>query len=151
MSITKTTCRFLSITCMIFVMLYATFSASAIEIGSNNSGIINTPDELSSKASVGQVVSGTVGINSVINLYPYLEQGNIFGRTLCIRTSSSSTSGAVFLYLYSPNGDLVSDDWIMGVSDESNEYMFLPSYGRYTLKVIAQGNNQPVNVDAWWQ
>lgn len=151
MSIKKRIRRFLGITFATLMMVCSPLSAFAANNNTAHSEVSNVSADEPSLAAQGPIVSGTVGINSQINLYPYLEQGSIFGRTICIRTSSSSTSGVVYLYLYNRKGELVSNDWIMGVSDSMNKYIPLPDYGTYTLKVLAQVNNQPVTVDAWWQ
>lgn len=102
-------------------------------------------------SSAVKIVSGTVGINQVINIYPYLEQGSIFGKTFCVRTSSSANSGMILLTLSDKDGNVVSDDWIMGPNDSLNEYMFWPVYGRYTLRITSNSTTVNVTVDAWWQ
>lgn len=154
MKIKKSVSRFFGVVLATLMVICTPLSAFAAEINTPSVENSNFESSISEEGLARQssIVSGTIGANGgTINIYPYLEQGSIFGRTICIRTSSSSSTGAIFLYLYDKNGKLVSNDWIMGVNDSLNKYMGWADYGTYTLKIVAQVNQQPVTIDAWWQ
>lgn len=154
MRIKKSVSRFFGVVLATLMFICTPLSAFAAEINTPSVENSNFESSISEEGLARQssIVSGTIGANGgTINIYPYLEQGSIFGRTICIRTSSSSSTGAIFLYLYDKNGKLVSNDWIMGVNDSLNKYMGWADYGTYTLKIVAQVNQQPVTIDAWWQ
>lgn len=106
-------------------------------------------DEVSTFAN--SPVRGVVPSNSYIDLYPQLESYIGFNKTFIVNATSDSTSGALFLYLYKPNGDLASHDWIMGVNEIAQWSLFLPSSGEWRLRVVAQGTTASVNVYARWE
>ena len=67
-------------------------------------------------------------------------------RKFYVTTTSNSTQGAVFLFLYNPSGKLVSDDWITSINGTYEWTLFLPSSGTYRLECIAQGTDAPVDI-----
>lgn len=69
---------------------------------------------------------------------------------LVVNSFSKSTSGALFIYLYRPNGSQVSDDWIMGVNEAVRWLVLSPQSGNWKLRVVASGTNAAVNVYATW-
>lgn len=69
---------------------------------------------------------------------------------LVVNSVSKSTSGALFIYLYRPNGSQVSDDWIMGVNEAVRWIVLSPQSGNWKLRVVASGTNAVVNVYATW-
>ena len=94
---------------------------------------------------------GTVAPNSSIDLYPTLKSYVGLYQRFYISTRSESTSGAILLYLYSPNGRLVSKDWIIGDNEATYWDVFLPASGTWTLHIVAQGTNANVLVSTRWQ
>ncbi len=91
--------------------------------------------------------------NSYIDLNIKLDSywGQNLNRTLTVHATSNSTSGALFLYLYKPNGELASHDWIMGINEITQWSLFWPTSGYWKLRVMAQGTTAPVEVWAGWQ
>ena len=96
-------------------------------------------------------VYGTVPCNGAIDMYPTLSSYIGLTRKFYVSTSSQSTQGALFLYLYNSNGKLVSNDWIMSINGVYEWTLFLPSSGKYHLRVIAQGTDADVEIAAKWQ
>ena len=74
-----------------------------------------------------------------------------FNKNFVVNATSNSTSGALFVYLYKPNGNLQSNDWIMGVNEVVKWSVFLPSSGTWRVRFVAQGTTAPVNVYARWE
>lgn len=91
--------------------------------------------------------------NSYMDLSIKLDSywGQNLNRKIIVNATSNSTSGALFLYLYKPNGELASHDWIMGVNEVTEWSLFWPTFGYWKLRVMAQGTNAPVDVWAGWQ
>ena len=56
----------------------------------------------------------------------------------------------LILHLYSPNGALRSDDWLMGVNEVATWDVFLPAAGTWILEVAAQGTYADVDVTVSW-
>ena len=83
-------------------------------------------------------------------LYPNLSKYFGLTKAFHVSTSSDQSSCGIFLYLYNPDGDLVSDDWSMGVNDYAYLTLFLPSSGTYTLKIVNM-SDETVNVAAFWE
>lgn len=81
-------------------------------------------------------VSGTVQPNTTCVCFPTLSSYVGLNKTFNVVTTSNSTSGAVYVYLYKGE-KMVSNDWIMGVDDVAAWSLFLPSSGEYTLKIQA--------------
>lgn len=96
-------------------------------------------------------VRGIVPSNGYIDLNPTLESYIGFNKNFVVNATSDSTSGALFVYLYKPNGDIQSNDWIMGVNEVVKWSVFLPSSGTWRVRFVAQGTNAPVNVYARWE
>ena len=97
-------------------------------------------------------VRDTITPNGTVYLYPQLSSYIGLTQRIYITTTSytGSTTGAVFLYLTSPNGNLVSNDWIMGTSEATYWDVFLPASGTWTLKAIALGTDANVHIFARW-
>lgn len=55
------------------------------------------------------------------------------------------------LYLYKPNGQLASQDWIIGINEVAQWSFFLPSAGQWRLKLVASGTNDVVEFFARWE
>lgn len=96
-------------------------------------------------------VRGVVPSNGYIDLNPTLESYIGFNKNFVVNATSNSTSGALFVYLYKPNGNLQSNDWIMGVNEVVKWSVFLPSSGTWRVRFVAQGTTAPVNVYARWE
>ena len=94
-------------------------------------------------------VSGTIQPNTTFVCFPTLSSYIGFNKTFNVVTTSTSTSGAVYVHLYKGEKEL-SDDWIMGVDDVASWSFFLPSSGEYTLKIQAYATNANVDFYAWW-
>lgn len=73
-----------------------------------------------------------------------------FTKEFVANTSSQSTSGIVLLYLYKPNGELASNDWMMGVKETAKWKFTLPTAGTWRIKVVAHLTNAPVTFSAKW-
>lgn len=96
-------------------------------------------------------VRGVVPSNGYIDLNPTLESYIGFTKNFVVNATSDSTSGALFVYLYKPNGNIQSNDWIMGVNEVVKWNVFLPSSGTWRVRFVAQGTTAPVNVYARWE
>ncbi len=103
------------------------------------------------KSEANPMVRNWVSPNTSIDLYPTLESYVGLSQKFYVTTRSDSTSGALFLYLYSPSGKLVSKDWIIGDNESTYWTVTLPSSGTWKLHVVAQGTNADVLVGARWQ
>lgn len=95
------------------------------------------------------MVGSVINSNGSATYYPNLDSYIGINKTFVASTSSSSTSGAVFLTL-SRNGKTVSNDWIMGVNDSASWSVTLPSSGTYTLRVVLNGTNNSVSFAGKW-
>lgn len=97
--------------------------------------------------------TGQIAPNSYIDLNIKLDSywGQNLNRKIIVNATSNSTSGALFLYLYKPNGELASHDWIMGVNEVTEWSLFWPTSGYWRLRVMAQGTNAPVDIWASWE
>ena len=96
-------------------------------------------------------VRGIVPSNGYIDLNPTLESYIGFNKNFVVNATSDSTSGALFVYLYKPNGNIQSKDWTMGVNEIVKWSVFLPSSGTWRVRFVAQGTTAPVNVYARWE
>ena len=97
------------------------------------------------------LVKGDVASNGYIDLYPRLESYIGLNKNIIINATSESSSGGLLLYLYNPDGELKSYDWIMGVNETAQWTLFLPSSGEWRLRVYAQGTTASVRVSARWE
>lgn len=100
-------------------------------------------------ARQNNMVGSVINSNGTATYYPNLDSYIGVSKTFVASTSSSSTSGAVFLTL-SRNGKTVSNDWIMGVNDSASWSVTLPSSGTYTLRVVLSGTNNSVSFAGRW-
>lgn len=117
----------------------------------NPSLIMTTiPEPQESLNAVARSSTNVVPSNGSIDMYPTLLSYTGFTRDFYVSTESSSTSGALLLYLYNPSGKLVSHDWLMGINDAYQWTLFLPSSGQWHLWVVAQGTTADVNIQAKW-
>lgn len=96
-------------------------------------------------------VRGIVPSNGVLELKPTLESYIGLNKSFVINATSDSNTGVLFVYLYKPNGNIQSNDWIMGVNEVVKWDVFLPSSGTWTVRFVAQGTTSPVNVYARWE
>ena len=69
---------------------------------------------------------------------------------LTVNATSDSPTGMLILHLYSPNGALRSDDWLMGVNETATWDVFLPASGTWRLEIAAQGTYDDVSVYVTW-
>lgn len=75
--------------------------------------------------------------NGTEYFYPVLSSATSNAR-LIVNCTSGSTSGALFIYVYAPDGTLISDDWICG-TDGMVVYDFdrRLSAGTYKVMIVA--------------
>lgn len=73
-----------------------------------------------------------------------------FTQRLTVNATSNSPTGMLILHLYSPNGALRSDDWLMGVNEVATWDIFLPASGTWRLEIAAQGTYDDVKVYVTW-
>lgn len=107
-------------------------------------------DSVNTSDVVTRASTAVVPSNGSIDMYPTLLSYTGFTRKFYVSTESESTMGALLLYLYNPNGKLVSEDWIMSVNGAYEWSLFLPSSGQWHLWVVAQGTTADVNIQAKW-
>ncbi|MCI9366490.1 MAG: hypothetical protein HFJ54_08360 [Clostridia bacterium] len=88
--------------------------------------------------------------NEVVYVYSYLSSYVGLKRTFAINTSSSSQRGAINVFLYNPDGKLVSGDWTVGCNEAVAWELFLPSSGKWTIKLFGNGTDDPVRVAFGW-
>lgn len=96
-------------------------------------------------------VTGVVPSNGYIDLYPTLESYIGFNKKFVVNATSSSSTGVLFVYLYKPNGNLQSNDWVMSVNEIVKWSVFLPSSGTWRVRLVAQATTAPVNVYVRWE
>ena len=96
-------------------------------------------------------VGSVIASGQSATYYPNLDSYIGFTKTFVASTKSSSTTGSVHLYLYNNStGKLVSNDWIMGVQDDAQWSVTLPSSGTYRLRVVLSGTNASVSFAGKW-
>ena len=138
---------------MLMVVLFATLSVGSVSAeGVNVQGASITENTFDiNPMSTSEKRSVTLPINGSDDLYINLDNYIGLTRRIYFNATCSSNSGAVFLYVYSPRGTLVSDDWIIGVNEAANWSVFLPSSGEWHIHAVAQGNAAEVELHAVWQ
>ena len=55
------------------------------------------------------------------------------------------------MYLYDPDGKLVSHDWGMGTNEAAKWSVFLPKSGTWRLYVVGHATEEYVDVWAGWE
>ena len=163
-------------TCVLTVLLLfltITFTSfaketSEVDFPDSNNIVIGEDSLVLSNVEAGTIEKDNLGVvldsnknwdtgeilpNSYIDLNIKLDSywGQNLNRKIIVNATSDSTSGALFLYLYKPNGELASHDWIMGINEVVEWSLFWPTSGNWRLRVMAQGTNEPVYVWASWQ
>lgn len=98
-----------------------------------------------------EMVHDVVPANGTVNLYPKLDSYVGLNKKFFVNVTSPSNKAGVLLYLYDPNGKLVSDDWIMGLNQAATWSIFLPKSGTWRLYVVGHGTEDYVEVTAGWQ
>lgn len=96
-------------------------------------------------------VGAVVPANGTENIYPTLDSYFGLYKTFYVNATSEGTKAGLFLYLYDPNGKLVSDDWIMGTNGAAKWDVFLPTSGQWRLYIVALATEKPVTVWAGWE
>lgn len=96
-----------------------------------------------------KAISGTIPSNGEKSYIINLPSTSIT-KQFIINAVSESTSGALFIFLYDPNGNQVSTDWIMGINEIASWPFLFPKSGDWTVRIIATGTNAPVNVFIRW-
>lgn len=96
-------------------------------------------------------VGAVVPANGTENIYPTLDSYFGLYKTFYVNATSEGTKAGLFLYLYDPNGKLVSDDWIMGTNGAATWDVFLPTSGQWRLYIVALATEKPVVVWAGWK
>lgn len=144
---------------MLIVMILCSFSVlsafaadSSQDLPISSFGYINENDNLNVSRAVNPAAWGIIEINSTTYLYPQLSSYIGFTQRFYVTVTShtGSQSGAVFLYLTSPNGNLVSNDWIIGVNEATYWDVILPASGTWTLEAVALGTDSSVSIYARW-
>lgn len=99
-----------------------------------------------------QTIGGSIPSNQSRTWNTNLDSYVGLNKNFCAVSSSSSTTGALYVYLYK-DGQLKSKDWVMGVNENRTVTwsMFLPASGTWQVKVVASGTNAPVTFYGWWQ
>lgn len=123
--------RFVSIV-SVLTMSIMTLSTSvcAEDIASTNTDVVAI--ETANDISPRDITSRTV--TYYINVPDWA-----LARTLRIYTGNPYTnSGVVFVYLYNPNGKLISNDWMMGINDSASWTVWNVGAGQYTCKLVMQ-------------
>lgn len=145
------------ISCMLMVVLFATLSLGSVSAeGVNVQGASITENTLQENFDINPMSTSdkravTLPINGSGDIYINLDSYMGLTRRIYFNATCSSNSGAVFLYVYSPRGTLVSNDWIIGVNEAANWSVFLPSSGEWHIHAVAQGNAAEVELYAVWQ
>lgn len=98
-----------------------------------------------------QKVFATVPANGTNNLYPKLESYVGLSKTFFVNATSPSSKAGLFLYLYDPDGKLVSHDWVMGTNEAARWSVFLPKSGIWRLYVVGHATEEYVDVWAGWE
>ncbi len=88
--------------------------------------------------------------NGTVDLYPKLESYIGLNKKFFVNTTSPSDKAGVFLYLYDPNGKLVSDGWVMGTNEAVTWSVFLPKSGTWRLYAVGHATEEYVEITAGW-
>ena len=89
--------------------------------------------------------------NSFVILRPKLDSYIGFTKNFIVNATSESNTGLLFIYLYDPDGNIKSNDWIMGVNQLVRCNVFLPKSGTWTVHLVAQGTTAGVDVYVRWE
>lgn len=102
--------------------------------------------------SVAESRSTTGSIPSNVKRTFYLQLDPYVGlsKTFLVNATSKSATGALFIRLTSPRGNVVSNDWVMGVNEVAQWKINLPSSGQWTVEITATGTTAIVNVFLDW-
>lgn len=153
--IVKKLILFLSVIALLVSTSVTSFAAESSEIAKTESETQERSNVNVSPYATYDMVRGTITPNSsyygTLKLYPSCDNGGLLLK-LHVSTSSTSSSGALLLSLYNPEGEYVSSDWIIGTNDEavfSVPFAF-SAPGRYTLQIDAQGITSKVTVNAYF-
>ena len=111
-----------------------------------------TNEDLNVQRAANPQVWASIQPNSTAYLYPTLKSYIGLTQRFYVTASShtGSNTGAVLLYLTSPNGNLVSNDWIIGTNEATYWDVFLPASGTWTLKAVAYGTDASLSLSARW-
>lgn len=109
------------------------------------------PNEAGIMPMASTSVSGVIPAGSTVQFNIQLNSTGTH-KYLCATSSSGGASGALILQLYNQEGKLVSGDWMMGTDETEvvSWWLFFPTPGTYTLKVIGHVTNKPVTFNAWF-
>ena len=134
--------------------VWAILLATMMLLGTTTRVMAASPDEstLDATPRENQTIGGSIPSNQSRTWNTNLDSYVGLNKNFCAVSSSSSTTGALYVYLYK-DGQLKSKDWVMGVNENRTVTwsMFLPASGTWQVKVVASGTNAPVTFYGWWQ
>ncbi|MCI8362024.1 MAG: hypothetical protein HFJ41_02605 [Clostridia bacterium] len=141
-----------------FLLIFSIFCLNgnivfAKELVSENQELIQEDISISngSISTMNSADAGIVPVRGYIDLYPELDSYIGFNKKITVNATTDSESTFIYLYLYDPNGNLKSNDWIMGSNEIAQWSLFLPSSGTWRLRVISHASTTPVRVFVQWE
>ncbi len=108
-------------------------------------------DDMGIEPMSNKKVFATVPANGTNSLYPKLDSYVGLSKTFFVNATSPSSKAGLFLYLYDPDGKLVSHDWVMGTNEAAKWSVFLPKSGTWRLYVVGHATEEYVDVWAGWE
>ena len=156
-----------TISCLLAsIMLFATATTSFAkeeQLECNNEAedadiVIDTHVEVISVSVDGSSIStmgnkmehDVIPANGTVDLYPKLESYVGLNKKFFVNTTSPSDKAGVFLYLYDPDGKLVSHDWVTGTNVAATWSVFLPKSGTWRLYAVGHATEEYVEISAGW-
>ena len=152
--------RLVSLAIAIITVLAITNSAYAANISndldSNNTEISRSVETMSNDATIRSLTNAQAydvidppfgNVTMDLTLSPYVG----LTKKIVINAVSETSKGILFVYLYKPNGDLASDNWVMSPNEITSWTLILPSSGTWKLQIVAGGTDEPVEVFARWE
>lgn len=142
--------RFILTTIMVLTLTGSVYANdNSLEFASNASNeTIDNSLEIYRMEGVRGFIEPPYGSATLeVPLSPYIG----LTKKIFINAVSETTQGILFVYLYKPNGEIASHDWVMDPNEIRTWSLTLPSSGTWKLHIVAGNTNEPVEIFAKWE
>lgn len=133
---------------ILLLALIATLSTTTYAFAADMSSTVSEQNTVVSRANTA--VTTTVYPNESKTLKVHLDMYMGLSKDFMLSATSDAKAGMIIVHLYNPLGNLVSNDWMIGINETVKTSIFAAMPGDWTLVVASNCPDGPVKVSAKW-